>query len=135
MPELVHKFPSTTHRAVAVHFTFPPPNDVAHSHAALFVVARRPFNTPDLASVAAPVQTLSRYFNEGYREAISDTARNEEDIQIRCGRKRMRRDKRHGWDRVEARSGPGRRVQTGWTDRGDGPGGFPEERDGHVLMS
>lgn len=63
-PELVQTLPSSVHRAVGIHW-IPLPNDVAHVHAALFVVALRPRSTPDLASVAAPVHTLSRYCSDG----------------------------------------------------------------------
>ena len=58
-PELVQIFPSTTHRALATHFTFPF-CCLTHVKAFLLDVARRPSRTPDLARMAEPVQTVRR---------------------------------------------------------------------------
>lgn len=57
-PLLVHTFPSRVHRALGTHATFSP-NCTIHAHPHLFVVARRPSNTPARASVRLPEHTLA----------------------------------------------------------------------------
>jgi hypothetical protein len=68
-PELVQTFPSSVHLAVGTQLT-PSPNCVAQAHDALFVVARRPFKTPDCAKLAAPVQTLTKYCSSSNLDAM-----------------------------------------------------------------
>jgi len=52
-PEEVQIFPSSTQRALAIHFTFGP-RAVVSAQARLFVVALRPSRTPARAAMPAP---------------------------------------------------------------------------------
>ncbi|KAF8825553.1 hypothetical protein HHX47_DHR6000160 [Lentinula edodes] len=58
-------FPSTTHRACAIHFTFGPISFVI-AQPFLFDVARFPSKTPARAAIQEPVQIVRRYLRVGY---------------------------------------------------------------------